>query len=173
MLKAKFLKMAKNGDSAIYEVQGTSAELDNFVANNYKKSKPLFKSTIDGKPILDAQGNKVPLYFTSYPLPGQNIWHPMYQVQTGDRAGSWTLNKQDLQFDMLVAKSTGGDLGQAIAAKAAERWVAPPVSSSTSALLAEDDDDDEEDDFTAEEESSDVEANLEELPKKTVRAQKP
>jgi hypothetical protein len=149
-LQAKFLKMGKGGTLAIYEVRGTSSELANFVSNNYKDREPVFKSTPDGKPIL-SNGNKTPLYFTSYPLPGKNTWHPLYQVQMGDNAGSWTLDKSELQFDALVAKSMGADLGQAIASEAAKRYAdSTPVSSSTSALLSDDEDDADEEDFTAE-----------------------
>jgi len=151
MLKAKFLKMGKGGALAIYEVQGTSSELSNFVKNNYKDREPVFKSTPDGKPIL-SNGNKTPLYFTSYPLPGKNIWHPLYQIQMGDNAGSFTLDKSDLQFDALVAKSMGADLGQAIAAEAAKRYAdSTPVSSSASSLLDDDEDEADEEDFTASE----------------------
>ena len=155
-LQAKFLKVGKGGTLAIYEVRGTSAELASYVANNFKNSEPVFKSTVDGKLIL-SNGNKVPLYFTSYPLPGKNMWHPLYQVQAGDNAGSWTLDKSELQFDALVAKSLGADLGQAIAAESAKRYAdSTPVSSSASSLL--DEEDDSEDDFTAD---ASEEANLE------------
>jgi hypothetical protein len=149
MLTAKFLKMGKGGALAIYEVQGTSTELANFVKANYKDREPAFKSTIDGKPITDSNGNKVPLYFTSYPLPGKNTKHPLYQIQAGTNAGQFTLDKSELQFDALVAKSMGADLGQAIAAKAAERYAdSTPISSAASSLL-DDDDEDSEEDFTA------------------------
>ena len=149
-LQAKFLKMGKGGTLAIYEVRGTSSELTNFISNNYKDREPVFKSTPDGKPIL-SNGNKTPLYFTSYPLPGKNTWHPLYQVQMGDNAGSWTLDKSELQFDALVAKSMGADLGQAIASEAAKRYAdSTPVSSTTSSMLADDDEEDaDEEDFTA------------------------
>ena len=155
MLKAKFLKMAKGGTLAIYEVQGTSTELDNFVKSNYKDREPAFKTDSNRVPI-EVNGNKVPLYFTAYPLPGKNMWHPLYQVQAGDNAGSWTLDKSELQFDALVAKSLGADLGQAIAAESAKRYAdSTPVSSSASSLL---DDEDSEEDFTAD---ASEEANLE------------
>lgn len=148
-LQAKFLKMGKGGALAIYEVRGTSTELSNFISNNYKDREPVFNSTPDGKPIL-SNGNKVPLYFTAYPLPGKKVLHPLYQIQMGDNAGSYTLDKSDLQFDALVAKSMGADLGQAIAAQAAKRYAddSTPVSSSTSAMLS-DDEDDADEDFTA------------------------
>jgi hypothetical protein len=164
MLSAKFLKMGKGGALAIYEVRGTSSELSNFISNNFKDREPIFKSTIDGKPIKDANGNKVPLYFTSYPLPGKNIWHPLYQVQMGDNAGSWTLDKSELQFESLVAKSQGADLGQAIASELAKKWTASsaPVSSSASNIFDEDEEDDADDDnITAESASED--ANMDEL----------
>ena len=149
-LQAKFLKMGKGGALAIYEVRGTSAELDNFVKSNYKDREPVFKSTLDGKPIL-SNGNKVPLYFTSYPMPGKNVWHPLYQIQMGDNAGSFTLDKSDLQFEALVSKSLGADFGQAYAAEAARRYAdSTSVSSSTSSMLSDDDEDEaDEEDFTA------------------------
>lgn len=149
-LQAKFLKMGKGGTLAIYEVRGTSAELATYVANNFKNSPsgPSWKSTKEGKPILDANGNKTPLYFTEYPLPGKNLWHPMYEIQMGDNAGSFTLDKQELQFEVLVSKSMGADFGQAYAAQAAQRYAqGTPVSSSASSMLTDDDEDEE--DFTA------------------------
>jgi hypothetical protein len=150
MLTAKFLKMGKGGALAIYEVHGTSTELANFVKANYKDREPAFKSTIDGKPITDASGNKVPLYFTSYPLPGKNMKHPLYQIQMGANAGSFTLDKSDLQFETLVAKSMGADLGQAFASEAAKRYAdSTPISSAASSLLDDDDDEADEEDFTA------------------------
>lgn len=154
-LQAKFLKMGKAGSLAIYEVRGTSTELANFISGNYKDREPAFNSTPDGKPILNA-GNKVPLYFTSYPLPGKNTWHPLYKIQMGDNAGSFTLDKSDLQFETLVAKSLGADLGQAIAEQAAKRYAdSTPISSSASSLLDEDDDTESDDsDLTASEDAT-------------------
>lgn len=141
--------MGKGGALAIYEVHGTSSELANFVKANYKDREPAFKSTIDGKPITDASGNKVPLYFTSYPLPGKNMKHPLYQIQMGANAGSFTLDKSDLQFEMLVTKASGGDFGQAYATEVAKRYAdSTPISSAASSLL-DDDDEDSEEDFTA------------------------
>jgi hypothetical protein len=151
-LQAKFLRMGKAGALAIYEVRGTSSELANFISSNYKNSEPVFKSTPDGEPIL-SNGNKVPLLFTSYPMPGKKLWHPLYKVQGGKNAGSWTLDKEDLQFEILASKSTGGDFGQAYAAAAANKYInSIDVSSSTSALLT--DDEDEEEDFTSSESAS-------------------
>lgn len=148
-LQAKFLKMGKGGTLAIYEVRGTSSELANFVSSNYKDREPVFKSTPDGKPIL-SNGNKTPLYFTSYPMPGKNMWHPMYQVQMGTNAGSWTLDKADLQFEMLVTKSAGGDFGQAYATEVAKRYAdSTPVSPTSAALLTDDEEEADEEDFTA------------------------
>lgn len=171
-LQAKFLSIGKGGALAIYEVRGTSSELDNFVKSNYKDSKPAFKSTKDGTPIL-SNGNKVPLYFTSYPLPGKNLWHPMYQIQMGDNAGSWTLDKSELQFDALVAKSMGADLGQAIASEAAKRYAdSTPVSSTTSSMLSDDDEDEaDEEDFTATA-SEDAELDVVEQPASKAKANK-
>ena len=115
MLTAKFLRMAKGGTQAIYEVRGTSSELSTYVANNFKNSPngPVYKSSMNGEAILDSNGNKTPLLFTSYPMPGKNLWHPLYQVQSGPKAGSFTLDKAELQFAMLVSKSTGGAVFEA------------------------------------------------------------
>jgi hypothetical protein len=161
MLKAKFLKMAKGGTLAIYEVQGTSTELDNFVKSNYKDREPAFKTDSNRVPI-EVNGNKVPLYFTSYPMPGKNIWHPMYQVQDGANAGSWTLDKSELQFEMLVSKSTGGDLGQSIATAFAAKYVdasSTTLSSAANLLLDDSEDESTESDSDVPEETSE-EADL-------------
>lgn len=178
-LQAKFMKMGKGGTLAIYEVRGTSADVSDFVKNNYKDREPAFKSSPDGKPIADSSGNKVALYFTSYPLPGKNIWHPMYKVLMGANAGSYTLDKSEVQFDALVAKSMGADLGQAIAAEAAKRYTSSAPISSSAAALADDDDDTDEEDFTASDTAEAVTASVdadmdalpsEEAPKTTVTA---
>jgi hypothetical protein len=172
MLTAKFLRMGKGGALAIYEVRGTSSELDHFVKSNYKDREPAFKSTPDGKHIL-SNGNKVPLYFTSYPMPGKNMWHPLYQVQMGNNAGSFTLDKSDLQFEMLVTKASGGDFGQAYATEVAKRYAdSTPVSSTTSDMLSDDDDEEaDEEDFTATA-SEDAELDVVEQPASKAKANK-
>lgn len=151
MLKAKFLRMAKGGTQAIYEVQGTSSELSTYVANNFKNSPngPVYKSSINGEAIVDSNGNKTPLLFTSYPMPGKNLWHPLYQVQSGPKAGSFTLDKAELQFAMLVSKSTGGDFGQELAKQQVASFLEAPVSQSMSSLLDLDSEDGIEEDLTA------------------------
>lgn len=151
MLKAKFLRMAKGGTQAIYEVQGTSSELSTYVANNFKNSPqgPVYKSSINGEAILDSNGNKTPLYFTSYPMPGKHLWHPLYQVQSGKNAGSFTLDKSDLQFEILAAKTAGGDFGQEYAKQQVASFLEAPVSQSMSSLLDLDSEDGIEDDLTA------------------------
>ena len=161
MLTAKFLKMGKGGALAIYEVRGTSAEVSDFVKNNYKDREPAFKSTPNGEAILDGNGNKVALYFTSYPLPGKNMWHPMSKVLMGDNAGSYTLDKADLQFEMLVTKASGGDFGQAYATEVAKRYTSSaPISSTASSLLDDEEDDTDEEDFTASTASEDADMDL-------------
>lgn len=150
-LQAKFLRTGKGGTLAIYEVRGTSAELANFVSANYttKDQVPAFSSNADGVAILDNNGNKSPLLFTSYPMPGRNNWHPLYQTQSGKNKGTWSLDKDALNFDILVAKSMGSDLGQAIAAESAKRYTdSTPVSSSTATMLTDDEDVVDEEDFT-------------------------
>jgi hypothetical protein len=149
MLTAKFLKMGKGGTLAIYEVRGTSNEVSDFVKNNYKDREPAFKSDPNGNAILDGSGNKTALYFTSYPLPGKNMWHPMYKVLMGTNAGSYTLDKADLQFEMLVTKASGGDFGQAYATEVAKRYTSSAPISQSASTLADDDDDTDEEDFTA------------------------
>jgi hypothetical protein len=73
----------------------------------------------------------------------------MYKVLMGTNAGSYTLDKSDLQFESLVAKSLGADLGQAIASEAAKRYTSSAPISSSASTLADDDDDADEEDFTA------------------------
>lgn len=171
MLTAKFLKMGKGGALAIYEVRGTSAEVSDFVKNNYKDREPAFKSAPNGDAILDSNGNKTALYFTSYPLPGKNMWHPMYKVLMGSNAGSYTLDKADLQFEMLVTKASGGDFGQAYATEVAKRYTSSaPISSTASSLLDDEEDDTDEEDFTASTASED--ADMDQLPAEEVPATK-
>jgi hypothetical protein len=145
-LQAKFLSIGKGGTLAIYEVRGTSSELATYVAS-YKDREPAFKSTKDGKPILDAKGQKTPLLFTAYPMPGKNVWHPLYQKADG----TFTLDKQDLNFEILVSKSMGADFGQAYASEAARRYAdSTSVSSTASSILSDDEEDEaDEEDFTA------------------------
>ena len=168
MLKAKFSKMGKGGTLAIYEVQGTSAELTDFISNNFKDSPkgPAFKSNKDGEPILDANGNKTPLLFTGYPMPGRNLWHPLYQVQSGERAGSYTLDKQEIQFESLVAKSMGADLGQAMAQQMALKYTSSaPVTQSLSSLSDDDDDTEESEDSSDDTTSASAAADMTQLVK--------
>jgi hypothetical protein len=145
-LQAKFLSIGKGGTLAIYEVRGTSSELATYVAS-YKDREPAFKSTKDGKPILDAKGQKTPLLFTAYPMPGKNVWHPLYEKADG----TFTLDKQDLNFEILVSKSMGADFGQAYASEAARRYAdSTSVSSTASSILSDDEEDEaDEEDFTA------------------------
>jgi len=145
-LQAKFLSIGKGGTLAVYEVRGTSTELATYVAS-YKDREPVFKSTKDGKLILDAKGQKTPLLFTAYPMPGMDVWHPLYLKADG----TYTLNKQELQFQMLVSKSMGADYGQAYAAEAARRALdSTSVSSTASAMLTDDEEEEaDEEDFTA------------------------
>lgn len=163
-LQAKFLNMGKNGNLAIYEVRGTSADLATYVANQFKDSPngPAFKTTQKGELILDSKGQKIPLLFTAYPVPGMNVWHPLYQKADN----TFTLNKQELQFQMLVSKSMGADYGQAYAAEAARRALdSTPVSSTASAMLSDDEEDEaDEDDFTA---SASEDAELDVVPDET------
>lgn len=155
-LQAKFLKVVKAGALAIYEVRGTSAELNNFVVNNYKDREPAFKSSPDGKLILDQQGNKVPLLFTAYPMPNKTQWYPLYQTLTGPNAGNYSLDKAELQFDQLLAKSLGSNLGDQIASKMAEKYTSSAPISSTLAAL-DDEEEDEEDEVNFTDTSEDVE----------------
>ncbi len=145
-LQAKFLNIGKGATLAIYEVRGTSSELATYVAS-FKDREPAFKSTKDGKPILDAKGQKTPLLFTAYPMPNQDAWYPLYQKADG----TFTLDKKDLNFQILFSKSVGADYGQAYAAEAARRALDNTVVSSTASAMLSDDEEDEadEEDFTA------------------------
>ena len=174
MLTAKFSKMGKGGTLAIYEVQGTSAELADYVANNFKNSPkgPAFKSDSNGVAIVDANGNKTPLYFTAYPLPGKDVLHPMYQVQYGDNKGSYTLDKSDIQLELLAAKAVGADLGQAIAMQMAQKYTSSaPITQSLGALSDDDDDTDESEDTSDESASASAQADMTQLGK-TAKAAK-
>jgi hypothetical protein len=82
-------------------------------------------------------------------MPGKNLWHPLYQVQSGPKAGSFTLDKAELQFAMLVSKSTGGDFGQELAKQQVASFLEAPVSQSMSSLLDLDSDEADEEDLTA------------------------
>jgi hypothetical protein len=147
MLTAKFMKMGKAGALAIYEVQGTSAELTDYISNNFKDAPkgPAFKSAPNGDAILDSSGNKIPLYFTAYPLPGKDLKHPLYKVQAGANIGKYTLDKSEIQYESLVAKSMGSNLGDQIATQMAQKWVSSaPINKGLASLV--DDSDDSEDD---------------------------
>ena len=172
MLKAKFSKMGKGGTLAIYEVQGTSAELTDYISNNFKDAPkgPAFKSAPNGDAILDSNGNKIPLYFTAYPLPGMNVKHPLYKVQAGANIGTYTLDKSAIQFDTLVAKSMGSNLGDQIATLSAQKWVSEaPINKGLASLVDDSDEESEDSDDTSEDTASETPADL---TLKTVKAPK-
>jgi hypothetical protein len=81
-------------------------------------------------------------------MPGKNVWHPLYEKADG----TFTLDKQDLNFEILVSKSMGADFGQAYASEAARRYAdSTSVSSTASSILSDDEEDEaDEEDFTAE-----------------------
>jgi len=89
------------------------------------------------------------LLFTSFPMPNKTQWYPLYQTLTGPNAGMFSLDKADLQFAMLVAKSTGGDFGQEFARQQVASFLEAPVSQSMSSLLDLDSEDGIEEDLTA------------------------
>jgi hypothetical protein len=80
-------------------------------------------------------------------MPGKNVWHPLYEKADG----TFTLDKQDLNFEILVSKSMGADFGQAYASEAARRYAdSTSVSSTASSILSDDEEDEaDEEDFTA------------------------
>jgi hypothetical protein len=65
--------------------------------------------------------------------------------------GTFTLDKQDLNFEILVSKGMGADFGQAYASEAARRYAdSTSVSSTASSILSDDEEDEaDEEDFTA------------------------
>lgn len=87
MLKAQFKGTTKKG-GVVYVVDGTPSELQ-----EYKSTIPAewvnSHVTEDGKLLL----------FTNFAMPGKrDAWHPMYKVQTGENAGRYTINTEDLRF---------------------------------------------------------------------------
>lgn len=86
-LRAQFKGTTRNG-GVVYKVDGTPSELQ-----EYKASIP--SDWLD-KHIAD---DGTMLLFTSFAMPGKrDAWHPMYKVLTGDNAGRYTIDTNDLRF---------------------------------------------------------------------------
>jgi hypothetical protein len=86
-LKAQFKGTTRKG-GVVYVVDGTPSELQ-----EYKSTIPADRLTSyvteDGKLLL----------FTNFAMPGKrDAWHPLYKVQTGERAGQYTIDTNDLRF---------------------------------------------------------------------------
>ena len=150
MLQAKFVRIVKGGTLAMYELRGSSAELNNYVDSVTALGRTVQYKTdgLDGDIVKDANGNQTPLFFTPFPMPNKEAWHEVYQIQSGKNKGGFTLDKSDLDFDMLMSKSLGQDLGVHISEQLASKHTGVSLStkatkvSSKSISLADDDDED-------------------------------
>ena len=146
MLQAKFLRTGKGGAFAVYEVQGTSAELKSYVDSITAagRTTPKFKTDgVDGAPVLNSNGDQIPLFFTAFPMPGKDQWHNLVQIQSGPNKGNYTLDSEELNYSKLLARTMGADLGTAIANQLASQITGVNLSSmakSNSITLKDDDD---------------------------------
>ena len=87
MLKAQFKGTTRNG-GVVYKVDGTPSELQ-----EYKSSIPA--EWLD-KHIAD---DGTMLLFAPFAMPGKrDAWHPLYKVVTGDNAGRYTIDTNELRF---------------------------------------------------------------------------
>lgn len=149
MLSAKLIRATSK--VAVYEVKGTSVELKAYEASVTAAGQTIRYKTdgVDGPQVLNELGEPIPLFFTAFPMPGKDQWHPLAQIQSGPNKGKFTLDTEALNFDKLIAKSLGQDLGEHITAQLAQRHTGAlsnaPKSSRTITLT-----DDDEEDLTAE-----------------------
>ena len=145
MLQAKFLRTGKGGSFAVYEVQGTSAELKSYADSITAAGRTTVKyktDGVDGNPVLNAQGDQIPLFFTAFPMPGKDQWHNLVQIQSGPNKGQFTLDSEELNYSKLLARTMGADLGSAIANQLASQITGANLSSmakSTTITLKDDD----------------------------------
>ena len=94
MLKAQYKSPTKKGAS-VYIVDGTAAELAEYKASISPEWLPSHV-TEDGRLLL----------FMPFAMPGKrDAWHPMYKVQTGDNAGRYTIDTNELRFKEAQLKA--------------------------------------------------------------------
>ena len=173
-MQAKFLKATSS--VALYEVKGTSSELDAYEASITAQGRTVQYKTErkDGPVVNDANGRPIPLYFTPFPMPSKTQWYDLTVIQSGKNKGNYTLDTSELAFDKLLSKSFGQDLGEHISAQLATKHTGVSLGSkapkATSITLTDDEDDDltAETDATAEPASES--ADMESLAEPTVEA---
>jgi hypothetical protein len=132
MLQAKFLRTGKGGSFAVYEVQGTSAELKSYADSITAAGRTTVKyktDGVDGNPVLNSNGDQIPLFFTAFPMPGKDQWHSLVQIQSGPNKGNYTLDSEELNYSKLLARTMGADLGTAIANQLASQITGVDLSS--------------------------------------------
>ena len=132
---------------AVYEVRGTSAEIKAYEASITAQGRTVSYKTAgkDGPQVKNDRDEPIPLYFTPFPLPGREKWHEMVLIQSGPNKGTFTLDTDDLNFDKLMAKSLGQDLGEHISAQLATKHTGVSLNSkapkASSIILTDDDED--------------------------------
>lgn len=156
MLSAKLIRATSK--VAVYEVKGTSVELKAYEASVTASGQAIRYKTdgVDGPQVLNELGEPIPLFFTPFPMPGKDQWHQLVQIQSGPNKGKFTLDTEELNFDKLISKSLGQDLGEHISAQLATKHTGVSLNSkapkASSVILTDDDDEDltaEADDQTA------------------------
>lgn len=143
MLSAKLIRATSK--VAVYEVKGTSSELKAYEASVTASGQTIRYKTdgVDGPQVLNELGEPIPLFFTPFPMPGKDQWHPLVQIQSGPNKGKFTLDTEALNYDKLIAKSLGQDLGEHITAQLAQRHtgVLSNAPKSRTITLTDDDED--------------------------------
>ncbi len=96
-------------------------------------------------------------------MPGKDKWHELVQIQSGPNKGNFTLDTEELNFDKLISKSLGQDLGEHITAQLASRHtgVVSNAPKANSIILTDDEEDlteESEDQTPSASESADMDA---------------
>lgn len=173
-MQAKFLNATSK--VAVYEVKGTSSELQAYEASITAKGRTVqYKTAHMGGPVVnDANGNPIPLYFTAFPMPSKTQWYDLVQIQSGPNKGNFTLDTAELAFDKLLSKSFGQDLGEHISAQLASKHTGVSLDSkapkASSIILSDDDDEDLTAEAEDQAEPASASADMESLAEPTVEA---
>lgn len=173
-MQAKFLNATSK--VAVYEVKGTSSELQAYEASITAKGRTVqYKTAHMGGPVVnDANGNPIPLYFTAFPMPSKTQWYELVQIQSGPNKGNFTLDTAELAFDKLLSKSFGQDLGEHISAQLASKHTGVSLDSkapkASSIILSDDDDEDLTAEAEDQAEPASASADMESLAEPTVEA---
>lgn len=145
-MQAKFLNATAT--VAIYEVRGTSSELDAYEASITAQGRTVQYKTEhkDGPVVKDANGRPIPLFFTPFPMADTEKWHNLSVIQSGKNKGGYSFDTKQLMLDKLVAKSHGQDLGEHIVHQLATKHTGVSLNSkapkASSITLTDDDDED-------------------------------